>query len=86
MTHKIDVFYTGGGIALAEVILDEDLYAVVGNDAPEHFTIYKRVEEDEEQYMPEDMVASKHHTELTEEHKELFNRMIVSLKERGYLE
>ena len=86
MTHKIDVFYTGGGIALAEAVLNEELYAVVGNDAPEHFTIYKIVDEDEEQYMPEDMVASTHHTELTKEYKELYNRRIESLKERGYLE
>lgn len=86
MVNKIEVFYTSGGIALAEVILDGEHYAVVGNDAPEHFTIYKRVDEDEESYMAEDMVASLHHSELDEEQRVLFDRMLHSLKERGYME
>lgn len=84
--RKIEVFYTGGGVALAEAVLDGDLIAVVGNDAPEHLDIYKKPEEDEENYLPEDMVASTHFTELAEDLKNLHTQMVESLKARGYLE
>ena len=84
MAHKIDVFYTGGGVALAEAILDDGHYAVVGNDAPEHLAIYKRVDEDEENYLPEDMISSTHFSELDGDQKTLYTEMVEELKAKGY--
>lgn len=75
---KIEVFYTGGGITLAEADLGAQ-YAVVGTDCPNCISIYNRVE-GEEPYMPEDMVASYTEEEMDEETKALYLEMLGALK------
>lgn len=75
---KIEVFYTGGGITLAEADLGAQ-YAVVGTDYPNCIAIYNRVE-DEEPYMPEDMVASYTEEEMDEETRALYLEMLGALK------
>ena len=75
---KIEVSYTGGGITLAEADLGAQ-YAVVGTDYPNCITIYNRVE-DEEPYMPEDMVASYTEEEMDEETRALYLEMLGALK------
>ena len=52
---KIEVFYTGGGIWLAEMNLEDGTYAAISSDYPEAMCIYKHVE-DEEPYMSENMI------------------------------
>jgi hypothetical protein len=75
---KIEVFYTGGGITLAEADLGER-YAVVSTECPECIAIYNKVE-GEEPYMPEDMVASLSEEEMDEETKALYLEMLGALK------
>lgn len=54
---KPEVFYTGGGIWLAEMNLQNGTYAVVDSDYKECLSIYKYT--DDEPYMPDDMIFSK---------------------------
>ena len=75
---KIEVFYTGGGITLAEADLGER-YAVICTEYPNCLSIYNRVE-GEEPYMPEDMVASLTEEEMDEETRALYLEMLGALK------
>ena len=86
MLAQIEVFYTGGGITLCEAVITEEFFALVGTDAPDVFSIYRQVDEDEERYLPEDMVLSKHKDELDEDQKALYNKMLEALKAKGALD
>lgn len=86
MLAQTEVFYTGGGITLCEAVITEEFFALVGTDAPDIFSIYRQVDEDEERYLPEDMVLSKHKDELDEDQKALYNEMIKALKTKGALD
>lgn len=86
MLPQIEVFYTGGGVTLCEAVISDELFALVGTDAPDFFSIYRQVDEDEERYLPEDMVLSKHKDELDEDQTALYNEMIKALKEKGALD
>lgn len=79
MKHKIELFYTGGGITLAEAELNGDRYAVVSTEAPGFFTVYKRGN-DETPYLPEDMVFSLTEDELPEDMKWLYVEMLDELQ------
>lgn len=83
MTNKIEIFNTGGGIHLAETALNGERYAVVSTEAPDFLAVYNRVDEDEESYMPEDMVASTHKDELDEDTKKLHAEMVEALKRQN---
>lgn len=77
---KIETFYTGGGITLAEAELNNGAqYAVVSNEYQSGIAIYNRVE-GEEPYMPEDMVASFSEDEMDAETKALYLEMLEALK------
>lgn len=80
MTKNIEVSYTGGGITLAEVRLDETSYAVVSTEAPEFFTIYC-YDGDEKTYLPDDMVSSIQQDELSPEQKPLYQQMLYELNQ-----
>lgn len=75
---RIEAFYTGGGITLAEADLDRERYAVVSSDAPEFLAVYKRVE-GAEPYMPEDMLLSAKKEDLPLELQELHGAMLEKL-------
>lgn len=75
---KIETFYTGGGITLAEVELKGGRYAVVSTECPDCIAIYNRVE-DEEPYMPEDMVGCYGVNEMDEDTKRLYQAMLNAL-------
>lgn len=79
MAEKIEVFYTGGGITLAEAVMDNNRYAVVNSEAPDFLTIYKQ-EDGENTYLPEDMILSAPEGELAPEHKALYMKMLEKLK------
>ena len=76
---KIETFSMGGGIWLAETYIDEITYAVVSSDAPEYLVIYESYPEDE-RYLPEDMVASKHKDELFGYRAGLYRKLLAELK------
>ena len=78
MAHKIEVFYTGGGITLAEVDIDTSLYAVVSSDAPDFLAVYTR--SDDEKYLPEDMLVSSPKEEIPHEYQALYTEMLHKLK------
>lgn len=75
----MEVFYTGGGIWLAEYHFDEIVYGVVSSEAPEYFTIYESGEDDEK-YLAEDMVESKHKSELDSLQIIVYERLLKELK------
>lgn len=75
----MEVFYTGGGIWLVEYYFDEITYGVISSEAPEYLTIYESGE-DEDKYLPENMIASKHKDELNGFRLELYNKMLDELK------
>lgn len=79
MTKHIEVFYTGGGITLAEVDLDANRYAVVSSEAPEYLTIYTHAD-GEKTYLPEDMVSSTPEKEVAPAYKALYTEMLHKLK------
>ena len=79
MAEKIEVFYTGGGITLAEVDLDSKHYAVVSSEAPEFFTVYKHTD-GEKTYLPDDMLVSSPKEEIAPEHSALYMKMLDKLK------
>lgn len=77
--RKIETFYTGGGITLAEVDLSPDQYAVVSTEAPDFMAVY-RYDDGEKTYLPEDMVASTQHHDLAPELKAIYKEMLEKLK------
>lgn len=52
MIENIEIFYTGGGITLAETDLNENEYAVVSSDSPNYLTIYNRDDDNEKNVSP----------------------------------
>ena len=82
---KVEVFYTGGGIWLAEMDLGNGTYAVVDSDYYTALSIYKYPEEDDEQYMSEDMIFSDEVQNLDSEQMKIYNQLIASLKEKTTL-
>ena len=76
---KIEKVYTGGGITLAEAELEGGRYAVVSTECLELIAVYNRTEDDEP-YLPEDMVGAYTEEELDEDLKSLYNRMIETLR------
>ena len=79
MDKNIEIFYTGGGITLAETDLTDNSYAVVSSDAPNYLTIY-RCTDNEKTYLPDDMLVSAPKEELTPNLKPLYIKMVEKLK------
>lgn len=79
MAEKIEVFYTGGGITLAEVDIDPTHYAVVSSEAPDFLSVYKNTD-GEKTYLPDDMVLSSPKEEIAPEYKALYMKMLDKLK------
>lgn len=79
MTTKIEVFYTGGGITLAEADIDEKHYAVVSSDAPEYLSVYAYAD-GAKTYLPENMVSSAPKEKLQPKNKVLYCEMLNKLK------
>lgn len=75
----IEAFYTGGGIWIAQTYLDEHnmTYAVVSSEAPEYLTIYR---ENDEKYLPGDMVLSMQAKNMSLEYRVLHDRMLSKLE------
>lgn len=79
MINNIEIFYTGGGITLAETDLNENEYAVVSSDSPHFLTIYNRDDDNEKSYLPDDMIVSAPKEKLTSNFKPLYTKMIEKL-------
>lgn len=79
MADKIELFYTGGGITLAEVDIDTKHYAVVSSEAPDFLTIYTQAD-GEKDYLPENMVASTSKEDIAQEFRALYTEMLDKLK------
>lgn len=80
---SIEVFYTGGGIWLAEAVINgKGDYAVVNSECPEVLSLYHKAEE---KYMEEDMYLSKPWDELDIEHAALHGRLCLELQKQGHV-
>lgn len=79
MINNIEIFYTGGGITLAETDLNENEYAVVSSDAPNYLTIYNRDDDNEKTYLPDDMVVSTPKEKITSDFQPLYMKMVEKL-------
>lgn len=79
MTANIEIFYTGGGITLAETDLSNTEYAVVSSDSPNFLTVYNRDENNEKTYLPDDMIVSTPKEKLTSNLKPLYIKMLEKL-------
>lgn len=66
---KIETFYTGGGIWLSQYNAGGGYYAVVSSEYPDCLSIYRKKDEDEDLYLPENMVSSKDLSELSTEQR-----------------
>ena len=82
MRGEIDVFYTGGGIWLAEVELKDNKYAVVNSEYPDLFAIYQYAQAEDDKYYPEDMLLDKHKDDLDEEHRKIYEALLSELNNR----
>ena len=78
MKKKIEVFYTGGGIWLAEMGLKNGTYAVIDNDHIECLTIYRNSNE-EEKYTAENMTYSAAVADLDEDNRKIYNELFKAL-------
>lgn len=67
---KIETFYTGGGIWISEYDAGGGYIAVVDSEHPNFMSVYRK-SDDDEPYLPENMVYSKEHNELDSVQKEL---------------
>lgn len=77
----LEVFYTGGGIWLAEMDIEDGLYAVVNSEFPNYLSIYKYPdEEDDEKYLPDDMIICKRAETLYGAHLDMYNELADELK------
>lgn len=79
MNKKIETFYTGGGITLAEADIDAKHYAVVSSEAPELLSVYAYAD-GEKTYLPDDMVSSGRKEEMAPELQGLYRQMLDKLK------
>lgn len=79
MSHKIEVFYTGGGITIAETDIDSSHYAVVSTEAPDFFTVYS-FSRGEKTYLPDDMVYSIDTEKVHPDLKPIYDEMLSKLK------
>lgn len=78
---KIETFYTGGGLWLTEVVInDKGDYAVISSDFPDILSVYHKAESEETKYMMEDMYISKPFEELDADLKELHSKMLDDLR------
>lgn len=79
---KIEVFYTGGGIRLAEANLGDNKYAVVNSESPDFFGVYLYEQAEDGNYYPEDMLLDKYKDELEDEYKEVYQELLIALAKR----
>lgn len=79
MTKKIELFYTGGGITIAEADTDKTHYAVVSSEAPDFISVYAYAD-NEKTYLPEDMILSGKGEDLSSELQALHAKMLEKLK------
>ena len=80
---KLDVFYTGGGIWIAEMNLEDNKYGVVNSEAPEYFGIYEYEQAEDGNYYPEDMILDNHKDELDDELKKVYEKLLIALAKRN---
>lgn len=79
----LEVIYTGGGIWLSEMeINDIGDYAVVNSEHPEIISLYHKPTDGETKYLPEDMYMSMHCDSLGIEMGALHSRMLHELERR----
>lgn len=82
MKGEIEVFYTGGGIWIAEANLGDNKYAVINSEDPEYMGVYLYEKAEDGKYYPEDMISDHHKDELDEELKKVYEKLLIALAKR----
>lgn len=82
MNEKIEVFYTGGGIWIAEANLENNKYAVINSEDPSYMGVYLYEKAEDGKYYPEDMISDQHKDELEGELKEVYEKLLIALAKR----
>lgn len=73
---KIEVHSMGSGIWIAQQNISEFEYVVVSSEAPDFLTIYSQPDDEEEAYLPEDMICSTHKDKLSIDLKDIHERLV----------
>lgn len=82
---RVETFYTGGGIWLSQYDAGGGYYAVVSSECPELLSIYRKTDDEDELYLPENMVSSKEIHELNTEQREVHAILKAGLASKGAL-
>ena len=78
---NIEVSYTGGGVWIAEMDLQDGTFAVVDSDYPLCLSVYNKSNEDE-QYMPDNMIFSCEAAQLNDDYVIIYNKLVRALEQR----
>ena len=82
-----EVIYTGGGIWLACKDINEDIYAVVGNDDDDYLNIYDRRGEtpyDNERWCCQNLVESLEADDLGKKYRGIYDELKKRLEEESF--
>lgn len=82
---KVETFSTGGGIWLSQYDAGGGYYAVVSSECPELLSIYRKTDDEDELYLPENMVSSKEIHELNAEQREVHAILKAELAQKGVI-
>ena len=74
-----ETFYTGGGIWLSQYDAGDGYYAVVSSDQPDILSIYRKTDDEDEMYLPENMISSKAYEELGQSQKAMHDLLKAEL-------
>lgn len=80
---KIETFYTGGGIWLSQYDAGGGNYAVVSNEQPDYLSIYRKTDDEDDMYLPENMISSKPYNELGQSQKAIHDILTAELAKQG---
>lgn len=80
--RNIEVYYTGGGVWIAEKDLQNGTFATVDTDCVDCLTIYKDTTE-EERYTNDNMIYSADKNELNEEHKKIYDELLKAIRKQA---
>lgn len=80
--YKIEIHYLGSGIWVAQKNISDSEYVVVSSEAPDFLTIYSCTD-DEESYLPEDMICSTHKDKLSIDLKGIYERLLYYLNKEA---
>ena len=80
---KSETFYTGGGIWLSQYDAGGGHVAVVSNEQPDYLSIYRKTDDEDDMYLPENLISSKPYNELGKSQKAIHDILKAELVKHG---